>query len=487
LILKNHRRHRNLRVPLIPSLPLALLDSFFDGFLNQSVVPAVIKRLLCPDYRFNCGFKLIVTSFTNIPVSHVKIITGRNRILNNAFANIACKGFHIILLIIKLTKFMILRIKKKVERLKMGFEKFRVKDREFGPKKALIIAELGTSHGSDPAKAAELIAAAAEAGADCVKSQIVYAGEILHPNTGEVALPGGNIRLYDRFKQLETGISFFAKMKEETEKRGLLFLCTPFGIKSARELRGLGPEFIKIASPELNYTLLLREIASYGLPMLLSTGVSRLGDIEEAVSLLDEGAQICLLHCVTCYPAPEKDYNLRVLKSLRSVFGCPVGVSDHSMDPELVPVLSVAMGGGVIEKHFCLSRNDPGLDDPIALPPSDFAFMVRAVRRASEMDAEAVQEELSRKRGRELVEAVLGDGVKRLAPPEKANYKRTNRSIHALRDIEQGETIKKDMIASLRTEKNLRPGLPPSWEEAIIGRKAACFIPGGEGIRFEDL
>jgi sialic acid synthase SpsE len=103
------------------------------------------------------------------------------------------------------------------------------------------------------------------------------------------------------------------------------------------------------------------------------------------------------------------------------------------------------------------------------------------------MEPEAVLEELARERGRELVEAVLGDGVKRLAPSEKANYERTNRSIHAIRDIKQGETIEKDMIASLRTEKILRPGLPPSWEEAVIGRKAARFIPGGEGIRFEDL
>jgi sialic acid synthase SpsE len=417
----------------------------------------------------------------------VEIITGGNRILDNAFADIACKGLHIILLIVKLPIYMVYRIKEKVERLTMRFEKFSLGDREFGPEKPLVIAELGTSHGSDPVKAAELIAAAAEAGADCIKSQIVYAGEILHPNTGEVALPGGNTRLYDRFKALETDISFFAGMKEEAEKRGLLFLCTPFGLKSARQLRELAPEFIKIASPELNFCSLLREVASYGLPVLLSTGVSKLGDIEEAVSILEGKAPVCLLHCVTCYPAPEKDYNLRVLGSLSAVFGCPVGVSDHSMDPELVPVLAAAMGGGVIEKHFCLSRNDPGLDDPIALPPSDFALMVKAVRRAAGMGAEAVLEEFSRERGRELVEAVLGDGVKRLAPSERANYERTNRSIHALRDIRQGETIKKDMIASLRTEKILKPGLPPSWEEALIGRKAACFIPAGEGIRFEDL
>jgi sialic acid synthase SpsE len=372
----------------------------------------------------------------------------------------------------------------------MTNEKFSINGVEYGPEKVLIIAELGTSHGADPGKARELIAAAAEAGADCIKFQIVYAHEILHPNTGEVALPGGKIRLYDRFRDLETDPSFYALMKEEVEKQGLLFLCTPFGIQSARELKALEPKFVKIASPELNYTALLREAASFGVPALLSTGVSRLGDIEEALETLSsfgERPQVCLLHCVTAYPAPEKDYNLRVLKNLSGIFGVPAGVSDHSMDPCLVPVLAAAAGGAVIEKHFCLSRDDPGLDDPIALPPEAFARMVREVRRASKQGPEESLKAVYEEWGQETAEAVLGDGVKRLAPSEKANSERTNRSIHALRDIHEGETIGKDMIAVLRTEKILRPGLHPSWEGRILGRKARNFIPSGEGIRFEDI
>ena len=163
----------------------------------------------------------------------------------------------------------------------MKNEKFFINDVEYSPKNVLIIAELGTSHGADPVKAGELIEAAAEAGADCIKFQIVYAREILHSNTGEVALPGGKIRLYDRFRDLELPPSFFADMKEKVEKKGLLFLCTPFGLQSARELKALEPKCLKIASPELNYWALLKEIAGYGLPILLSTGVSKLGDIEE--------------------------------------------------------------------------------------------------------------------------------------------------------------------------------------------------------------
>jgi sialic acid synthase SpsE len=356
----------------------------------------------------------------------------------------------------------------------------------YGAERPLIIAELGTSHGGDEGKARELVDAAAEAGAGCVKFQMVYADEILHPNTGRVRLPGGMIRLYDTFKKLETAPAFFAGIKEYAEKRGLLFLCTPFGERSAAELAALNPALFKIASPELNYTALLSRIASYGKPALLSSGVSRLGDIEAALEALG-GIPVCLLHCVTAYPAPETDYNLRVLRSLRAVFGVSAGVSDHSLDPCLVPCLAVAMGGVVIEKHFCLSRTDGGLDDPIALPPAEFRRMVLAVKRAAGMESGALVAELSRERGAALVEAVLGDGVKRLAASERANYERTNRSLHALRDIAQGETIRADMVGILRTEKVLRPGLPPSWAERITGRPARQFIPAGEGIRFEDV
>jgi sialic acid synthase SpsE len=350
-----------------------------------------------------------------------------------------------------------------------------------------IIAELGTGHGADREKAARLIAAAAESGADCVKFQMVYADEILHPNTGAVALPGGSIRLYDRFKQLEMPPDFFAEMKECAERHGMIFLCTPFGLRSARELRALNPSIIKIASPELNYTALLRETAGYGIPLLLSSGVSRLSDIEAALDVIGSRAPVCLLHCVTAYPAPPEDYNLRVLQSLSAVFGVPMGVSDHSLDAEIVPSLAAALGAAVIEKHFCLSRNDAGLDDPIALPPHEFAAMTRAVRAASELPPSAALAEIRRKYGAARVEAVLGDGVKRLAPSEQANYERTNRSLHALRDIRIGETITADMTACLRTEKILRPGLPPSWEARVHGRAARLFIPAGEGIRFEDV
>jgi sialic acid synthase SpsE len=362
----------------------------------------------------------------------------------------------------------------------------RIGDQGYCPERVLVIAELGTAHGADLAKAKALVDAAGEAGADCVKFQIVYADEILHPNTGNVPLPGGSIPLHRVFKNLEVPLDFFATLKEYVERRGLIFLCTPFGPRSARELSTLKPKAMKLASPELNYTQLLEQVASYRLPTFLSTGVSRLGDIEDALEFFGSG-QACLLHCVTAYPAPEQDYNLRVLANLGAVFSVPVGLSDHSLDPELIPALGTAMGACVLEKHFCLSRTDPGLDDPIALPPPDFARMVRAVREASAEGPERTLRNISKRRGKDTVAAILGDGVKRLAPSESANYERTNRSLHALRDIGAGETIPADAVGVLRTEKILRPGLPPRWLEAVVGRKAVCPIPAGEGIRFEDI
>ena len=354
-----------------------------------------------------------------------------------------------------------------------------------------IIAELGTSHGGDIVKAGELIAAAAEAGADCIKCQIVFAGEILHPKTGAVSLPGGEIPLYDVFKSLENDENFYRELKNQAKKQGIHFLATPFGPKSAALLQKLSPEAVKIASPELNYIGLLKEIGSWRLPVYVSSGVSTLGDIEEAVAVLKEASgeaiKLTLLHCVTAYPAPPEDYNVRVLPFLSGVFGIDVGISDHTIDPVLVPVLGYAQGAAVIEKHFCLSRNDSGLDDPIALEPAAFAKMCAALNHAAALESGQIINEMKKEFGADLVEKTLGNGIKSLPASEKANYGRTNRSIHALRDIAEGETIEQEVIGILRTEKILRPGLHPRWESAIVGRKARNPIPAGEGIRFEDV
>lgn len=367
---------------------------------------------------------------------------------------------------------------------------FVVDGAAYHPGKPLVIAEIGTGHGGDLEKASELLHAARESGAGCAKFQHVYAREIIHPRTGSVPLPGGPVPLFDRFRALETGPEFFEKLKEEAESLGLLFLCTPFGVRSARELVGIGVRVLKVASPELNHLELLDEVARTDLPIILSSGVSTLGDIERAVDRIrrEEGTapSRALLHCVTAYPAPEEDYNLRVLGPLSALLGLAVGVSDHSRDPVLVPTLAVCSGASIVEKHICLCRSDSGLDDPIALTPGEFRKMADAVSAAA-ADPRSAREALELEYGPARVEAVLGDGRKRLAPSERLNYGRTNRSLHALGPIPRGAAFSRENVAALRTEKVLRPGLAPEFLDVLSGRRAARDIPEGEGIEWGDV
>jgi sialic acid synthase SpsE len=350
----------------------------------------------------------------------------------------------------------------------------------------LVVAELGTSHQGDVSRARELVDAAVEAGAQCVKFQLVHAEELLHPLSGVVDLPTGKVALYERFKTLERDGAFYAQVKAYTEGRGALFLCTPFGTRSARELKDLGVTALKIASPELNHLPLLREAASYGLPLFLSSGVSTLGDIERALAVTGKDRTV-LMHCITSYPAPEEQYNVSVLQSLRRVLGVEVGLSDHSLDPVLVPVCGVLEGACVIEKHFTLSRKGAGLDDPIALEPAAFRGMVRAIREAEAARGPKARRRLEATYGSARVAAVLGTGVKDLAPAERENYGRTNRSLHAMREIAQGETIQEKDVGVLRTEKVLRPGLGPEFLPLAVGARAKRRIPDGEGIQWPDL
>ena len=348
-----------------------------------------------------------------------------------------------------------------------------------------IVAEIGTAHGGDLETAERLIEAAAVAGADCAKFQLVFANEIVHPRTGAVDLPGGSVPLFDRFKELERGPDFYARLKSITESHGLFFLCAAFGLRSAQILRDIGAEAVKIASPELLHLPLLELVASWGVPAFLSTGVSTLGDIETALSLLPQPK--ALLHCVTAYPAPPRDYNLRVIGNLSSIFGLQVGVSDHSTDPRIVPSLAVLEGARIIEKHLTLSRGGSGLDDPVALPPSHFSSMVEAIRLAESSDPVGLRRELAHRYGEAEVEEICGTGRKALAPSEAANYYTTNRSIIAVRDIPRGAVLATTDVALLRSEHNLHPGLSPRLLQTVLGRRTSRDINDGEGIQWEDL
>ena len=392
----------------------------------------------------------------------------------------------------------------------------------------IIVAEIGTSHNGSVEKAYSLIDAACDAGADVVKFQWVYASEILHPDTGFVKLPGGNIRLYDRFRSLEVTFDFYEKCRNYANKKGLLFACSPFGLKSFEELVSLSPDAVKIASPEVNHLPLLKACAGVykKIPLILSSGVSLLGDIERAVDTLT-GDNVCvaeasnkklpdltLLHCVTFYPAPETEYNVRCVDTLSKAFGFPCGISDHSLDPVLIPVLSCMTGGSMIEKHITLSRDTDGLDDPVALPPEQFAQMVSALHNASAILTRFSRDEkasgtfhktilkngmlldggqneiflqMKSQYGEEKVLAALGDGVKRLAPAERANYGRTNRSLHYMHSLKAGHVLTEEDIGVLRTEKVLTPGISPLYLNEVLGAALTKDVTSGEGLLFSHL
>ncbi|MBQ3670303.1 MAG: N-acetylneuraminate synthase family protein [Treponema sp.] len=360
-----------------------------------------------------------------------------------------------------------------------------------------IVAEIGTSHSGDFEKAKKLIDVSAQNGADVVKFQWVYADEILHPDTGFVNLPGGKTRLYDTFKSIEVAPSFFKDCMDYVHSLGKKFMCSPFGTKSLEELLSIKPDFVKIASPELNHIPLLSALAEYRkttpVPVVISSGVSRLCDIENALSILGTDG-ITLLHCITFYPAPEEEYNLRLIPNLSRIFGIPCGVSDHSLSPILVPSLACALGSTMIEKHITLSKKMDGVDDPVALEGEEFGFMNHAVRQC-----EAVFRQYGKERGRdyiikelkgeygERIEKILGDGVKRLSKSEEQNYGRTNRSLHFLRAMKKGETVKKSDIGVLRTEKILSPGMHPKFLDDIDGRTLVRDVENGAGVVLADF
>lgn len=356
----------------------------------------------------------------------------------------------------------------------------------------LIIAEIGTGHNGSIQKAKELIAAAKESGADAVKFQIVYADEILHPDTGFVELPTGRIPLYERFKDLECSIDFYTELAHYTQQQGLLFSASAFGLRSADELRQLNPAFVKIASPELNHFPLLARTASFRLPVILSSGVSRLSDIERALDYLDTQGlppdMRALLHCVTAYPAPETDYNTAVLQSLSALFNVPVGISDHSLDPAAVPIAGLLSGACILEKHICLSRTDAGLDDPVALEPAQFSRMTRIIRLLTGLPQDkllAAAAEYGYSTA--FLQQIIGSGEKKLAPAEKNNYGKTNRSLHYLKDMAAGTVLHAEDIGILRTEKNLSAGEAPDMLHHFIGAVLQNAVKSGDGATLGDI
>ncbi|MBD3216456.1 MAG: spore coat protein [Candidatus Lokiarchaeota archaeon] len=386
-----------------------------------------------------------------------------------------------------------------------------------------IIAEAGTAHLGSLERALTLIDACASAGAHALKFQYIIADEIIHPDTGKVSLPSGNIDLYSRFRELERPPSFYRSLKEHCEKCGVLFLCSSFGPESTERLTEMDAAAYKLASPELNYRPLLDRIAEGGKPVFVSTGMATFSDIAMCMKRLSPPLtpdQICFLQCVTSYPAPPEEYNLLTLRTIASKTGTFAGISDHSADPFLVPgtaaVLQSFLGKPfILEKHVTLNRKGGGLDDPFSIDVRELSELTRKLpvlchngtqhlkeHRTEVVDIIGSLENDKRQDLRSLsshiqnvlsthndtlIATILGSGVKEPSPSEREHVRTTRRSLRAIRDIKSGETITDQNARYLRSEKNCAPGIPCPDQEILGQACAARDIPDGEAITAENI
>lgn len=328
----------------------------------------------------------------------------------------------------------------------------------------LIIAEAGVNHNGSLELAFRLCDAAKEAGADVVKFQTwntdrlitksVKMAEYQEKNTGE------NNSQYEMLKKLELSYKNFRKIKVYCDEIGITFASTADEQESLDFLVDLGIPFIKIGSGDIGNVSFLRYMGSKGLPVILSTGMSSLGDVDLSVSALREGGavDITLLHCTTNYPCPFDEVNLKAMQTLRDAFHLPVGYSDHTVGTE-VSVSAVALGARVIEKHFTLDRNMEGPDHLASTEPDEFKHMVRQIRN---------------------IEAAMGNGEKKLTLSERKIKTVVTKRVVAARKINQGEIFSKDNICVKRSSD----GEPAIMWDKLIGRRALESYEADQGIVF---
>lgn len=319
-----------------------------------------------------------------------------------------------------------------------------------------IIAEAGVNHNGSLDRAIAMIDVAADAGADAVKFQTFRADRLVTRNAPkapyQIEMTGAEQSQHEMLLALELDEAQHRALISHAAKRGIKFLSTPFDEQSADLLASLGLDRIKLGSGEVTNIPLLQHLTRIGLPVILSTGMSTLDEVADAVAAL-KGLPVSLMHCVTSYPAPADESNLRAMATMREKFGLPVGWSDHTIGIHIA-VAAVAMGASSIEKHFTLDRTLPGPDHAASLEPDELKQMVQNIR---------------------AVEAALGNGVKQPAACEAANRGIVRKSIAALRDIAAGETLTTDNIGTRRPAT----GMPPAQFATTLGRKAARGIPEG--------
>jgi N-acetylneuraminate synthase len=344
--------------------------------------------------------------------------------------------------------------------------KFNIAGRPVGAgSPAYIIAEISANHNQDLNAALQLVRAAKEAGADAVKVQTYTPDTItLRSDRAPFRIGGGTLWdgqvLWDLYKEAYMPWEWQPRLKEEAERLGLHFFSTPFDFTAVDFLEELGVPAYKIASFELVDLPLIRKVASTGKPLILSTGMATVSEIEEAVVTAREAGaeQIALLRTNSAYPAPPDEMDLRTIPHMARLFGVPVGLSDHTLGVA-VPVAAVATGAALIEKHFTLSRAVPGPDSAFSLEPEEFKAMVEAVR---------------------TTEKALGDV--RYGPTTKEEASRVfRRSLFVVKNVRAGEPFTEENVRSIRPAH----GLHTRYYEQVLGRRAKVDVEAGTPLSWE--
>ena len=330
-----------------------------------------------------------------------------------------------------------------------------------------IIAEAGVNHNGDPELARQLVDVAVNAGADAVKFQTFKADRLVSPHAPKAEYQMRTTDTaesqYDMIRRLELSPEMHRELMAYCEDRDILFLSSAFDEDSVDLLSDLEVAAYKIPSGEITNLAFLTHVARQGKPMIVSTGMADLGEVQTAVRTIEDAGNgmMVLLHCVSNYPADPADVNLRAMNTMATAFNLPVGYSDHTPGVEIA-VAAVALGACVIEKHFTLDRNMPGPDHLASLEPEELVSMVSGIRST---------------------EAALGDGRKEPAASETNTADVARKSLVAARDIDAGETLTEDLI----DVKRPGTGLPPVMRPYVAGRKAAQAIPAGTLITIEML
>ena len=328
-----------------------------------------------------------------------------------------------------------------------------------------IIAELSANHRQDYEHTVELVKKAKETGADAVKLQTYTPDTItIQSNAPEFQIAGGTLwdgqTLYDLYSEAYMPWEWQPKLKEFANELGLELLSTPFDKTAVDFLEEMSIPAYKVASFEIIDIPLIEYIASKGKPMIISTGMATLAEIDEAVREAQRAgaSQIALLKCTSAYPAPPEEMNLRTIPHLGEAFGLPVGLSDHTLDIA-VPVAAATLGACVIEKHFTLSRDIPSPDSAFSLEPREFKEMVEAIRKA---------------------EKALGK-VRYGVTEQEAKSRVHRRSLFVVRDMEKGETFTEENVRSIRPGN----GLHPRYLKKVLGRRATQGIKRGMPLSWE--